>query len=151
MRRFVEARLKQFKKHGLHIGHLSKLLRMGEEFTTIRDYEPINEWAKKAKPKLKQCFQNCQQAVIDRVPRVKYAEGFILVAGLLIHHAWLVVGKRVVEITRTDKNLAKAFKKQGKVYTPSEDPVRYFGITFPRKRIVDHLYEQDFYCGLLDL
>lgn len=47
-----------------------------------------------------QCFRNCQRFVMNLAsPLVRYAEGFVMVGGLVDLHAWLSVNGKVVDLT----------------------------------------------------
>lgn len=72
----------------------------------------------------KQCFRNSQLLTVSDV-RVGYAEGVAIGHQLVVHHAWNVIGGKVVDLT---------WKYEG-TFPPS---MHYLGLVFNTQEVAAH-------------
>lgn len=101
------------------------------------DYELAKAWKMDMRPKPKQCFYNAQMFNMD-YRQFKYFEGFAVVLSNHppVHHAWNVYRGKVIDFT-LEAMIRKA-KREGVIYNAV--PL-YFGVTVPRKVIVNRIVE----------
>lgn len=111
----------------------------------VADYEVAIAWEKKNKPKVGECFYNSRKFCADhRGPT--YWEGYFLIRGLPMHHAWVVMEDgRVVDFALED-GLRVAKSAEFDMFDDSvpeyDDTVPlYFGVNVPRKFIMAHIVE----------
>lgn len=120
------------------------VLKHGEWFlgcANVDDYEIAKEFKKSRRPRAQQCFYNAQQFCIDH-RGFKYFEGYMLIPGWPMHHAWVVMRDgKVVDFT-LEAMLRKAKREHGLVDTT---PPLYYGVEVPRTFIMKRLIEVG--CG----
>ncbi|HVJ21342.1 MAG TPA: hypothetical protein VM686_38285 [Polyangiaceae bacterium] len=106
---------------------------------TVEERRYVTETVKRARlvPKMGQCWRNARQALLlgDANRRLAYVEGYTTGRG--IHHGWLLLEGKVVDITLnagTFRLKAVTPPKQrrfGEVEAPHTG-LEYFGVQFPR-------------------
>lgn len=102
------------------------------------------------RPIARECFSNSQRALLDGDAecRMTYAEGYASSVddGLTIHHGWLTIGGKVVDLTLRTADIG------AKVYVPPRlrdlfkrigglaPPNRYVGVEFTRDAVRDFVF-----------
>ena len=99
----------------------------------------------------KQCFDNSMVMVLsDAEDRLAYCEGFALTGLFPVHHAWLELDGKIVDLTRSLRKEAVGEFLEGK---PPQDDLRdrvlgvlpagwqYFGVSFQHEAVRDYVYE----------
>jgi hypothetical protein len=116
------------------------VLSKGEWFdgkAEVDDYEITKAWKKERRPTAKQCFYNAQTFCMEHVEH-RYFEGYALIAGIPMPHAWVVMDDgKVVDFT-LEAMLRKAKRERAIV---DERPPLYYGVEVPRKFIVQRIVE----------
>lgn len=115
------------------------ILKHGDWFfgrAEVQDYELTAAWKKRRKPKAGECFYNAQKFCMDHREHA-YWEGYYLIRGLPMHHAWVVLDDgKVVDFTHEE-----ALKK-AKTDHEDDDPIPlYLGVNVPRRFILEHVLE----------
>jgi len=120
------------------------VLRQGTWFlgrARADDYRTSKEWKTLRRPRAQRCFYNSQRFCVDHTG-YKYFEGFMLIGGLPMHHAWVLMQDgRVVDFT-LEAVLRKA--KRDKAVVDLTTPL-YNGLAVPRWFILRWLIESR--CG----
>lgn len=86
------------------------------------------------------CFCNATQLVLaDRTGEISYVEGFALGQTLPIHHAWAIIGGKVVDLTWTHLTPVSVMNHDlGDRILGNYTSVRaYMGIPFPRQNVLE--------------
>lgn len=92
------------------------VIRLGEWFegmAKVDDFDLTKQWKKDNRPKAKQCFYNSQMFCCENLG-YRYFEGFVLVGGFPIHHAWIVSRGRVFDFTLGA--MVRQAKRAGVIY-----------------------------------
>jgi hypothetical protein len=93
------------------------------------DYESTKQWKKTKKPRAQQCFYNSQR-FCAHFNGTRYFEGYVLIAGLPMMHAWVVMDDETVVDFTFEAAQRKTRREEGFVETL--DPL-YFGVEIPRQ------------------
>src|SRR5262245_58530918 len=56
----------------------------------VADYEVTAAWARRRRPRAQECFYNAQKFCLDHA-EYSYWEGYYLIPGIPMHHAWIVM------------------------------------------------------------
>jgi hypothetical protein len=111
----------------------------------VRDHEKGRVFAPK------QCFDNSMMMVLaDQDDRLTYCEGYAMTGMIPVHHAWLTLDGRLVDLTRSLRPEAVDEFLAGK--DPQEDlrdrilgtipeGWQYFGIELQRTAVRDYIWE----------
>lgn len=144
-------------KPGYYAGIEDYLLQKGHAYEsrmlTPREHLFVRALRKRSQFPQKQCFANAQRVVLDLtfhgapdgIP-VQYAEGFVLCHDLPlpIHHAWLDVGGKVVDLTLRTR-AGRGLRAVG-----TFKDVDYFGATFGVNEVRAFVVATKCYGSLLD-
>jgi hypothetical protein len=98
-----------------------------------REFAPGPLTYKGRKKRARQCFMNATQAAFDDPRGLRYAEGFMTIHGVPIHHAWNV---------DRDGNLIDLTIRDGLEH-------HYFGVEFANDYLLESMHANGVY-GLLD-
>lgn len=92
----------------------------------------------RGEPRYKECFKNSQAVIMDRINSdFKYCEGYALSSvGLPIHHAFLTINDKVVDITWRDDN---------EEFLIGEKCKEYFGVQFNSKDVISGILMTECY------
>lgn len=96
------------------------------------EMDVTSAWKRERAPASGECFQNAKRFCLDCAD-ARYFEGFVLIAGMPMHHAWNVLDGKVVDFTYEAAD-QKTFLERG--YRESLDPI-YFGVEVPRISLTD--------------
>jgi len=124
----------QMEKHAKGNYYGVFLRKLAKEGVYFKRYEPsannpeTKAWARRKRPRMKECFYNAQMFVMDH-PGAEYYEGLCFTEFLPIDHAWVVYGGKVFDFTL----------EAGKEYDP-ETP-EYLGLPIPLKFIATMMHE----------
>jgi len=102
---------------------------------TPAEMNRLRRLRKHVRPKLKQCFANCQSALLSIDDNLTYCEGYVL-SVIPIYHAWLIL-----DGTLWDPTLE---------LLPGHQPTTYFGATFPFTVVESMMCARNTYGPLLD-
>jgi hypothetical protein len=122
---------------------LAKLIiKKGEWFigrAKVDDYEIATKWRKSERPKAQQCFFNAQAFCMEN-QGYRYLEGYMLIGGWPLQHAWIVMKDgNVVDFT-LEAVLRKAKREHNLV---DDRPPLYYGVEVPRRFVVQRIVD----CG----
>lgn len=137
-----------------HDGFASLILAKGEWFhgrANAGDYEIARRWAKKYKPKAKDCYYNAQQFSIHCPADCRYMEGYVLIDDTITpsKHAWVVMDDgRIVDFTL--EAMERKAKRQHKLVLDTSD-AWYFGVEVPRLFALEHIMATDYYDSVAEL
>lgn len=114
------------------------ILKNGQWFlgrAAVDDYEIAIAWKKHRRPRAGECFYNAQKFCMDYREHA-YWEGYYLIGGTPIHHAWVVMDDgKVVDFT-LEAVLRKARREKT---TVDETTPLYYGVNVPRRFIMEHV------------
>lgn len=115
------------------------VLKNGERFSgraNVTDYEVTITWKKCRRPRAQECFYNAQKFCMDH--GYPFWEGYFLIGGQPMHHAWNVMDDgEVVDFTR--KAVLRKAKRENNLV--DDRPPLYFGVNVPRSFILEHILE----------
>lgn len=143
---------------GYYAGIEDFLIQKGRAYQsaplTRRERQVVNEIRARGTYPIKQCFSNSQRVVLDQVfnpapddVRILYAEGYVLRhdLGIPIHHGWLDVNGKVVDLT------LRRVGKVGPLLAVGEFAgADYFGATFPLSEVRNYALATQTYGSMLD-
>ncbi|VTR93377.1 unnamed protein product [Gemmata massiliana] len=96
------------------------------------DFEVTRKWKAASPPVAGECFCNAKKFCLG-CPEARYFEGFYLIAGFPIHHAWNVLDGKVVDFTFEQVN-REMLEERG--YCETLYPL-YYGLEVPRESLTD--------------
>lgn len=115
-------------RHGNRSSKEGLLLRVGREFVSqaltadelaMTQRAALFAGVELAEFPRKQCFANSQKlAMFDMSNRLTYVEGFVWVAGIPIHHGWVSLNGKVIDVTLRDRETSEPIigTFEGRVY-----------------------------------
>ena len=108
----------------------------------------------------KQCFHNSQMLVLhDFDDRMEYYEGIAFTGAIPVHHAWLLLDGKLVDVTRSlRKEAVQEFINgeapqedlKDRVLGVVPDGWYYYGSSFQKEGISDYIYEHEETNSILD-
>ncbi len=113
------------------------ILEQGKSFSEIipsKSIEAAKAWKKARRPKAKQCFYNSQMFVIVEEAG-EYYEGYCFDGLIPFHHAWVVVGGKVLDFTLEARD---SLLKRKKIQNQASNPV-YLGVSVPKRKIMENV------------
>ncbi len=105
--------------------------------------EKIVRAAKKSRKfQMKQCFYNSQKLLLeDSSGQLKYAEGWAHSGIIPVHHGWVHINGKVVDVTWTNR--------ESRLIAPPEG-FTYFGVSFDSKLVIERMLSSGVACSVID-
>ena len=118
-------------------GH-SVLLARGQEFLSriAVASNPITQaWAKRRKPRAKQCYMNSQRFVLD-CDEASYFEGYWFTGDIPVWHAWVMLDGNLFDFTA---EACERSLRRSKIEMAPLTEQSYFGVHIPTDFLRSHL------------
>lgn len=108
--------------------------------------------AARINPQPRQCFYTAQMvATADRTTRLVYHEGYAVGRTIPVHHGWLVVGGKVVDLTwRAEKPLRSNGRWRDRVLGVQPDGWQYVGVPYASDLLRDRMCRTGRVVAMLD-
>lgn len=101
----------------------------------------------------RRCFANAAQLVLhDRTGELSYVEGYAVGTVIPIHHAWAVIGGKVVDITwrRRQPTVTLEHELSDHVLGDFSNEHAYYGIPFQREEVLKRFHDDTRDLSFLD-
>jgi hypothetical protein len=137
------------------------VLELGRAFApkplSADDCAYVRDCIKRAhiRPIVKECFRNSQLiALRDTEHRLTYVEGFCGFGSFPIHHAWLLISGKVVDVTLNTEALGlKPYYPPKLRYLKKHrgtSPTEYYGVRFPVKTVASLMFFDGRFASLFE-